>query len=340
MNNVLKRNSPIYTDIEKFADYELTQCIAYEMAIRDSYYQKQVDEVIDYYFKNKINKMNINEINIEKKISHYGWLCHKINQIDTIPFSELEKFKIYEEPRYKRIYQIIKILHNANILAYTQEEELAEEEKYDKKTTYIQNMDGYNIITTIIKDKWKDEEKDFKGVPYSTDNNNIENNFKRPKIKTDDLVSATPKVEINLTLPKDEIIAYIEHIKKTIDKKKLAPVEVLENKLQKSDTKVCPKKGKCFESKNLLSKQEKLADMFYIYDCLQKGNITQDGIAQNLITYYDEKYPDKESKYDVGTIKRYNDILVDYIDNNRFIELLTGVRVQDIRTSVKTLNTL
>lgn len=36
MNKLPKRSDPIYKEIESFEDYELTQCIAYEMAIRNN----------------------------------------------------------------------------------------------------------------------------------------------------------------------------------------------------------------------------------------------------------------------------------------------------------------
>lgn len=34
MNNLTQRSDLIYKEIEEFQEYELTECIAYEMAIR------------------------------------------------------------------------------------------------------------------------------------------------------------------------------------------------------------------------------------------------------------------------------------------------------------------
>ena len=45
----LKRSDRQYVEVEAFEDYELTQCIVYEMAARDWHYKDMADGVVNYY---------------------------------------------------------------------------------------------------------------------------------------------------------------------------------------------------------------------------------------------------------------------------------------------------
>ena len=46
LNVNIERSNKIYTDIEKFKDFEMTQCIIYEAAIRnDSFKEKHLSTV-------------------------------------------------------------------------------------------------------------------------------------------------------------------------------------------------------------------------------------------------------------------------------------------------------
>lgn len=68
----LKRSDKQYIEVEEFADYELTQCITYEMAARDWHYKDIADGVVTHYehYKESIEyylKCGLNiPINIEK----------------------------------------------------------------------------------------------------------------------------------------------------------------------------------------------------------------------------------------------------------------------------------
>lgn len=77
MDNLPKRDDPIYREIEQFKDYELTECIAYEMAIRTPLVQEYINLYND--IKNYTrNYLKLSEL--ENKIDQECWLhCKDIN---------------------------------------------------------------------------------------------------------------------------------------------------------------------------------------------------------------------------------------------------------------------
>lgn len=73
MDKLPQRDDLIYKEIEEFQDYELTECIAYEMAIRT--------QLVKEYFNLTQKDMIINEITelyeLENQILNECWLHHK-----------------------------------------------------------------------------------------------------------------------------------------------------------------------------------------------------------------------------------------------------------------------
>ncbi len=102
--------------IDSFQDYELTQCIVYELAIRNPRYKEEVDYVIEFYkeYKKDIDFSIKNRGKpIERKkgqhITHSKFLELKrlINNIEVIPFNfedntlEYKDIKRFDEKFYK-----------------------------------------------------------------------------------------------------------------------------------------------------------------------------------------------------------------------------------------------
>ncbi|PNV83258.1 MAG: hypothetical protein C0627_06985 [Sulfurimonas sp.] len=71
MYKLPKRDDNIYKEIEKFQDYELTECIAYEMAIRTPLVKEYLE--LKKSIKNKILEL----YKLEEKILNECWLHHK-----------------------------------------------------------------------------------------------------------------------------------------------------------------------------------------------------------------------------------------------------------------------
>lgn len=73
MDNLPKRNDDIYKEIENFEDYELTECIAYEMAIRTDIIKNYLE-----FKKKKINNKadNLKLIELEDRVLKECWIHH------------------------------------------------------------------------------------------------------------------------------------------------------------------------------------------------------------------------------------------------------------------------
>ncbi len=366
MNKLPKRDDEIYKEIESFGDYELTQCVAYEMAIRNDFNLSQVEIIVDYYNDNKENIDSIDENN------EYHRLLTHIHSAELVPFTSSSCRTISDEfcnaeyfvdnLYYNEDNRIPKIIYtilnditigedgNRKRGLSSDEMRVITDDILDRN--YLEKRifrDGYFIETSIsessehaiilideenkesaykelgTKNDWKKYLED--GGENLWTENKLWTNFKRPKLKN--LVGSFfrkyPQCNIDLNLPLNEIIAYITHIKNDIesDNSLKAPIELIGEELEKADNLICDDKGKCFDVRTVLSKQEKLADLFYIYDCL-KLNATQRKIQNEVFNYYADKGIETKT-LDSKTIKRYKEIAIEYIDNMRYRQLITGV---------------
>lgn len=162
--------------------------------------------------------------------------------------------------------------------------------------------------------------------------NHVLPNFKR-KIHNSNQVATL----LNFSLPLNEIQDYIEHIKHTLDNPDNAdvkiiksPVELLGEELEKADdiTKMCSENRnanlKCFDWRKGLSRAEKLGDMFFIYDRERAGE-KKIRIMTEIDEFYDPKSI-KQTSFHGDTYNNYLLIAKDYINNERYQELITGVK--------------
>jgi len=367
----LNRGAKQYKEIEQFADYELTQCVAYEFAIRNQKYKKQVDEVVAYYNEHKqLIDMYIDEkYNVEdfdnglfKAASEkHSALVRQIEAIEVIPFDgyDYEVGFRHQEIFGKEFYEIIDQLTkqcepNETTLQKKNEVELVHQSDLDEIYIYKrQERQGYNIVTAVSASDQNafvpfdsDEPKDIETIGefyeylHSEDSDImgimpeiiIEEKFKRPLVRIDNLKSMTAKIELDLNRPLDELVAYITHIKQDIDKNKKvlkAPIELFGEELQRADdlSRMCTetKNGKeiCFDGRKGITRTQKLADMFFIYDAVKQGAKAID-IDYALYDYY--KPPNNERGVNDKTFRKYRDIAIDYIENERYKELITGVK--------------
>jgi len=321
VNQIPKRDDPIYKEIESFEDYELTQCVAYEMAIRSDinstpnaephrpiHYKKTEPTLLEYKNGYKVmfefnprkgytveTKISFKDAN-EKYKDGCAIDAEKIKDSKTI-----KAFKSIVNEKQKQINEFEEKYHNA---------------KTDDER-----------ILLISEDKEHEYCTDFKVE------NKISENFKRKKLKIDILECSTISLEVDLSKPLDEIIAYITHIKNDLEKNKdivKTPIELLGTELQKADdiSKMCTvnKNGKelCFDGRKGITRTQKLADMFYIYDMVKNG-YKELRIRTAISEYYESEY-NKNTDISDTTFRKYRDIAKDYIDNERYKELITGVK--------------
>jgi len=305
--NYTKRTDDIYLEIECFQDYELTQCVAYEMMVRNG----------------EVNALLVRQ---NELVAQYGE----------------EYFRSYKEAD-PHIEEFFEILYKLDSLGYTFK---------DDRTDYLFNLDadgirnlrsssGFLRSKNTISNGNAVTITDIEGMANSEgfEDDNVDTRQQlilktsRPMLHFEKQSLNEIKIDINLNFPKDELIAYITKMKEVYDEesKKIkgniikAPMELLGKELEKADNLICDTKGKCFDVRETLSKQQKLADMFYIYDCLQQ-NMTQRKIQHEVYNYYADKNIETKT-LDPKTLKKYKDIAIDYIENKRYKELITGVKV-------------
>jgi len=369
MNKLPSRSDEIYKEIESFEEYELTQCVAYEMAIRNEDSLKAIDAVIEFYNNN--NGDIDCSFDSENAIFMYYLVGEICLALEMIPF--VHRIKPYDylalDYKDKRInnefYKIIKKINNNNFVCSNESDESYEQE-LDKNQNAVMKSNslseskivsrnierkGYKISTlleidddTCVYDENIDDYKEIatiedfkshlsKNVESAISSISITENFKRPKIKIQNETKALNAVlTIDISRPLNELIAHIAHIKKDLEENQdilKAPIELLGEEIQKADNLVCDEKGKCFDSRTILSKQQKLADMFYIYDALKAG-ATQRKIQNEVFNYYADNKIDTKTM-DSKTLKKYKELATEYIDRKRYEELITGVAKTDIQ---------
>ena len=220
MDRLPQRNDLIYKEIEEFQDYELTNCVAYEMAIRNEILIKILDDYLDTKDElifgedekeyKLLNDYGFNSLSLScYKISNF--LSFNINYNSGMISANYSEDILLDKNKNNNIYLVDNVLIN---------------------TSYENNQNNeINIIENININK--------NYIP------SIHFGYARPllKFKKNKIFNT----EINLNLPKEELIAYISKIKDDFDKDNSiikSSLELLGETLEKSDNKKTPKKPK------------------------------------------------------------------------------------------------
>lgn len=313
MTQLPKRSDSIYKEIEEFKDYELTNCIAFEMAIRNNQVFKIDEEQSELNYN--LKDFDIDE-NIKQDILDFAVVNNYMKksydeflekEIEKSRNSTQEEIKVSQNERKQNIFKHYEIFIKNKGLDLLNDEQLYKEHG---------NLTNYKDFSN--KTKKYLIEKSFELRPK------IIEEFSRPTLK----IENTLKIDIiiNPNLPKDELISYVSKIKDEYDKNNSiikSPLEILGEDLEKNNNKHTQKKPKA----------EKYADWFYIYDCYQilkaddgsKSNETiYNEIDLLLLEYYDST---KEDYYSIETYKKTIMKNMKYlIDELGYKELITGVR--------------
>lgn len=351
MTDLPERIDPIYKEIESFEDYEYSNCIAYEMAIRN-------DEV------KRFIKMRNNFI-LDMDIDIDGEEINNSNELDLI--NKLEKHyligidicsnirKIYSKYlKENKDYDAIDAFYS-NIEKY---EFSFDRGCYDAKKVHLNSRElaGTFDKGILLLDFKKDEENatiEDKDFLY----------FKRPRLLVPKDINKEIFLRLNFNLPKEELAAYILKIKDEFDKDNSiikSPLELLGKKLDKANkvkSKSLPK------DKN--KRKKAMANAFYVYDMYkileQEYSIKIDNLKverdtqikniklsknydrqekESMIQEIKEEYNyllEQYSKTSIKTeinlqsglsiddIERYKALMNKYIDELKYKELITGI---------------
>ncbi|PHS56958.1 MAG: hypothetical protein COB17_07930 [Sulfurimonas sp.] len=367
IGKIFPRKHKKYTEIDSFEAYELTPCLAYEMATRN----QKVKELLKRY--NKISIMlgkdeymlNIHmskniykfiygiedgtelenqylkyEALYEEKQLNYRKLIkqdYKIfidNYIDMcteLHISTLSELKNKIEDELINYYLIYPTGYQRDVpgVNFLYQEEILNSKNKKNKKIIDQNTDN-RIWQIRFEEIINDEFIQVQGVHINSDDffvNNIIPNFKRQVNDQHQI-----KIPINFSLPLEEILEYITKVKEKINPK--TPLEFLGSKLKKADnlTNINTITDKNEESSLDITRgeapQQKLADLLYIYDMKLKG------FSNAQISYAIYEYKSKllgfepDERRSNSTIKKYFEIAEDYIENERYQELITGKTVK------------
>ncbi len=405
-----------YKYIKDFQDYELTQCIVYELAIRNPRYKEEVDYIMEFYKKHKKDidfSIENRDKPIERKkgqhITHSRFIELKrlVNNIEVIPINfeenilEYKDIKAFDKDFYRLLDYILK--NERERRSNRKKKPLIDETHTVKKT-------GFKLITKVnslqqpalylptnTKDRNTQIKKRKKYSPYTPQNqkeyfsiiskynnnknsNNVEErlssrdliqssikikeSFKRPKIKLNNGVSKDIKVEINLSRPKSEIIAYITYLKDYIKDND----EQIKNPISLLDSLIFGTEYHLGKKETVTKKLDTFAQMLFVYDYIEtrkRNNETYNTLLRNnrdekikiikeshnqeynktksideACKYYLEKKApvsyvllesDKMSIQDTkqtsGTIKNYCDDIKSYLKDERYKKLLSENRL-------------
>lgn len=318
MESLPKRSDDIYKEIESFEDYELTQCVAYEMAIRNDEVAKLYESLglfKEYVYRNDDAQDAVSCI-IDTALSGHGksqdielLKSYGIN-IFEVSFYNMERMicnhentkrgsAIIYEPENTKITNILNkdeldIVCKNEISSYNNESWVSDEIK-------IYSNDDFLAFGNSLEYSFC-EESDviIKKASLKKHILNIKNKFSRPKLELD--FTSIIKVEVNMALPKEELIAYFAKLKdehnvyigdfnedaNKVTVRAKTPLEYLGVELKQANKP--PKK-----------KSEKWADMFFIYDYITARQNYIKNENDIIKKKYDEEISNIANNKDVST---------------------------------------
>jgi len=315
MESLPKRSDDIYKEIESFEEYELTQCVAYEMAVRNSDIQEVLQEYASYVvytpederiepyskdYKSLLNQKLLEKYFIGFEVLHYLYILESEqhisafhHQIDQVKSHNTSCITWLEDIYKDKIENIIKYMEKTieDFYKNLQTFQLKNPKKFEKSLFraqyYCNNLPLLREVSHIDKGgiiEYKDEEK-------VRINNKDFLFYKKPKLEPPKNISYEIDLKINLALPQGELIDYLRKIKQNFDKKKLTlttPLDSLGIVLDKAVIKKdYPKKPTAL----------KMADMFFIYDYVKA--------RQNYIQKQN-KSNEAELEAEIENIKKYH----------------------------------
>jgi hypothetical protein len=284
---LVKRSDPIYIEIENFKEYELTNNIAYEMAIRNekvAQLKKRTDQLIEANF----GEITTDE-EYEKRVEYMK------NEFDG---SELDVIdKLLRDEFYITTFTGYSLKEFDKSFGYPGPKRFQIAEGQETKIRLYLN----EIMDSIMPD------------------------MARPYVLPPEKMDKRVPIFLNLALPLDEITSFVSSIKNQFDENhKLVTthIELLGTELEKADIhSVRNRNGRILDAKDTLSMKYKTADMFFIYDAL-KNNMSKIEIKYEIYDHYKTK--SKDRPLDDKTLYKYRDIATEYIENLKYKELVTG----------------
>lgn len=377
INKIPHRKHLRYREIEQFKDYEMTYCIVNEMAIRNI----RVSKLIRVF-----HKLASHQDHKNKKYSEYELILQSNTNLDEElknKYTEyLKTCNIYSKKHIiDKIFTILKEEYMVSPLQ-CRVEELHYDPNYNKYTTLQDFNSDSEHIQSILNGEVKlntnhfymhkhVRENDNAYVPKKEDgfileqkkynkSHNFEYSIIKPSFSRNIIDNNVTTLSINFSLPKEEILAYISHIKDALysnkqDRRIKTPEELTRNQIYLS-------------SFTKLNKSE-IANYFFIYDFVTKRKeilkesyeqekyekkakqvkeeedyahgyqyaygYDEDIEKEHTESIFKDKLLKKQTKLDEKSINRYYYTMYHYIDNLEYRELVNSAfykpKVDDLR---------
>ena len=336
-DEILLRSDDAYIEIEQFKEYEFSWCIAFEMAKRNPRLIKDVKRFIRFY---KDHKSQIDFIphSIESFEEDFKYRIHRrakaIFEIGYDYFAQthwLAPIDLYHITGDKTALEMAEVYTHQfhHIQAQLPNERFTL--KDDKGVMFESSVQLNNEHFFHDKKSASNEEileaiEDFDIDPSLIESQRkATESFSRPKLSIPAIYNKSIGLELNLALPKNELLAYVSLIKEKFDEQKdliKSPIELLGAKLssvglEEIDAEQMYKKDR---RKTL---PEKCADLFFIYDC-NANNLSMDYAMNRLDRYWIEERKTIETRMGIKTYKHYLKTAKEFIGNRKYQSLLVG----------------
>ncbi len=336
-DEILKRSDNTYISMESFKNYELSYSTAFEMAIRNPKLLKRLSRIIDFYYN---HQDKIDFIPKDKNIfdTDFNYRLHRRAQKIFCYWFEYMQYIYWVKPqdlfyarkRKNTIYML------KSYLGFTK---ISDKNRATNHSHSI-NVEGINFETSIDyknKDFFENNEKpsnrDILNAikEYNLDpclferHNSIRVDFSRPKLVVPAVFSKNFSMELNMTLPKQELMNYVEYVKDNYDKSKDDIKMITELLgLDKKDRWYYDADSEGIQKKDRRkTASERLADLFFIYDCYS-NNLSMDYTVDHLNRYWNEERNAFPEQFQIKTYKRYLKLAKDFIQNRKYQSLLIG----------------
>lgn len=312
-----RRDDAVYQIISSYEPYELTHCISYEMAVRNNEVKAILEKIKiltvhsrDLFKANMLYKDASTLFYVDAIEEQKEALLESLKTLDitlNIDFTSSNVIEIYSAIMNK-ITEYTVLLEEKYYLVYERKEIIPKgmEEIFTEPNHYEPDIELNNYIDKVIEQNLRGTDKDpnyidnyvkkdgyavYQGCydgSVSYDINKFKPNFKRPMREFNQT-----QVAFNMSLPKDEIIKYVEKIKDDYDLKQ-TPYKTLNQLLYGDDTRI---------SDSLDHKQkERYADDFFIYDYYVKSDKDHteklESIQKKLSQYHGMKVEKGRNDYE------------------------------------------
>lgn len=166
-----------YKEILTFEEYEFTQCMVYEMAIRNPRYKSEVDFVMNFYNKHKADVDDyiqtlpiVGYKKLHSKRRYISQLIQMISNIDVIPFSRYDNELQYKDISAfgKEFYILVDSLLKLNACKTDIKDNAITVKTQGMNVTLhkIIEKQGYSILTEMITDQrnnYVPKDRDYTG---------------------------------------------------------------------------------------------------------------------------------------------------------------------------------